>query len=165
MNQAGRLQVTTRGDREIVMSRHFAAPRALVFAAYTQPELVKRWLGARGGWELAVCEIDLRVGGRYRYVWRNESKGLAMGLSGNYLEIVEAERIVCTEVWDEPWYPGDAVVTTEFVEDDGSTTLTLTVAYASAEARDGVLRTGATQGVGESYDQLAELLLEGWLVE
>jgi uncharacterized protein YndB with AHSA1/START domain len=147
------------------MSRHFAAPRALVFAAHTQPELVKRWLGVRAGWVLAVCEIDLRAGGAYRYVWRHEQRALDMGLSGEYLTIDAPERIVCTELFDQAWYPGDAVVTSEFQEDGGSTALTITVLYASAAARDGVLNSGAAQGVADSYDKLAELLLEGWLVE
>ncbi len=166
MKQAARLTVEAQGECDLVMRRSFAAPRALVFTAYTQPELVKRWLGARAGWEMAVCEIDLRVGGLYRYLWRHVRLGFEMGMGGQYLEVVAPERIVCTEVFDTAWYPGGAVVTAEFADDDGATMLTTTVRYESREARDGVMsHSGATEGVGESYDNLAELLQEGWLVE
>lgn len=157
MNIAETLQVTTPSEREIAMTRVFDAPRHLVFEAYTKPELVKRWLGARAGWSLDVCEIDLRVGGRYRYVWRG-TNGQEMGMGGVYLEIEPPERIVATEAFDESWYPGEAVVTALFSEQGGRTTLTLSVLYESKEARDAVLRTPATEGVGESFDKLAEVL-------
>lgn len=152
------LTVAALGDRELTLTRGFAAPRTLVFQAHTQPELLQRWLGVRAGWLLAVCEIDLRVGGLYRYVWRHATKGLEMGLGGKYLEISAPERLVCTELFDNPWYPGDAVVTTVFVEEDGQTALTMTVRYATAEARDMALQSGMATGVGESYDKLAEIL-------
>src|ERR1700720_367482 len=103
MKNSGALQVTAQSDREIVMTRVFDAPRNLVFDAWTKPELLKRWLGVFGGWALAVCEIDLKVGGAYRYVWRGPDSA-EMGMGGVYREIVPAERIVCTEVFDESWY-------------------------------------------------------------
>src|SRR3954471_17741721 len=106
MRNTGALQVTTPTDREIVMTRVFDAPRRLVFDAFTRPELLKRWLGVLGGWSLEVCEVDLRVGGTYRYVWRGPD-GTAMGMRGVHREIVPAERIVATEVFDDPWYEGE----------------------------------------------------------
>jgi len=156
-NQAATLQVTTPSDREIALTRAFDAPRTLVWDALTKPELVRRWLGARAGWSMVVCEIDLRVGGSYRYVWRNAS-GTEMEMGGVYREVVRPERMVNTERFDEAWYPGEAVGTAVLVEHDGRTTLTTTVRYASREARDGVLKSPMEQGVAESYDKLAELL-------
>ncbi len=157
MQKSGALKVTTAGDRAIVMTRDFDAPRALVFDAYTRPELVKRWLGVQGGWSLAVCEIDLRVGGAYRYVWRHPDQP-DMGMRGVYREVVAPERIVATEVFDEPWYPGEAVGTVVLIEHGGKTTLTTTIVYESQEARDAVLRSPMEQGVAASYDRLAEVL-------
>ena len=139
------------------LTRRFGAPRAMVFEAWTRPELLKRWLGVRGGWSFAVCEVDLRVGGKYRYVWRGKD-GKEMGMGGVYREIVRPERIVTTEEFDDPWYPGDAQDTTVFVEKGGKTTVTTTVRYASKEARDGVLKSPMETGVAQSYDKLAEVL-------
>jgi uncharacterized protein YndB with AHSA1/START domain len=157
MRNTGALQVTTPTDREIVMTRVFDAPRSLVFDAFTRPELLKRWLGVFGGWSLEVCEVDLRVGGTYRYVWRGPD-GAEMGMRGVHREIVPAERIVATEVFDDPWYEGEAVSTVVFVEQGGKTTITNTVLYASKETRDAVLRTPMEKGVAAGYDKLADLL-------
>jgi uncharacterized protein YndB with AHSA1/START domain len=158
VKDADTLKVTTPSEREIAMTRVFDAPRRLVFDALTKPELVKRWLGVRGGWTMTVCEIDLRVGGTLRYVWRKDSKGIEMGMRGIYREIVPSERIVNTETFDDPWFPGEALDTTILVERDGKTTLTTTVLYDSQETRDGVLKSGMERGVAESYDMLAEYL-------
>jgi uncharacterized protein YndB with AHSA1/START domain len=160
MNIEG-LKLTTRGDREIVMTRDFAAPRRLVFDAFTKPELVKQWLLGPPGWSMPVCEIDLKAGGRYRYVWRQDSDGSEMGMGGVYREIVPQERVVCTEVFDEAWYPGEAVGTVVFSELGGKTTITQTILYQSREARDAVLKSGMEKGVVASYDRLAELLASG----
>ena len=89
------------------MTRVFDAPRSLVFDAWTKPELLKRWLGVRGGWSMVVCEVDLKVGGTYRFVWRGPDKA-EMGMGGVYREIVPPERLVATESFDDPWYPGEA---------------------------------------------------------
>lgn len=102
MKSAGNLKVAALSDREIVMTRVFDAPRNLVFDAYTKPELLKRWLGVFGGWTMAVCEVDLRVGGSYRWVWRG-ADGTNMGVRGIYREIVPPERLVNTEKFDEAW--------------------------------------------------------------
>jgi uncharacterized protein YndB with AHSA1/START domain len=157
VQNVGKLQVTTPSDREIAMTRVFDAPRGLVFDAWTKPELLKRWLGVRGGWTFAVCEVDLRVGGAYRYVWRGPT-GTEMGMGGVFREIVRPERIVATEKFDQSWYEGDALDTTVLVEKNGKTTVTTTVLYASREVRDAVLKSPMERGVAESYDKLAEVL-------
>ncbi len=139
------------------MTRIFDAPRALVYEALTRPDLVKRWLGAVGGWSMAVCEIDLRVGGTYRYVWQGPD-GERMGMRGTYREIVPAERIVSTETFDEKWYEGDAVGTVTLVERAGKTTLTTTVRYSSRAVRDSVLESPMKEGVAAGYDHLEQVL-------
>ena len=157
MKNIGNLTVTTPTDREIEMTRVFDAPRRLVFEALTKPELVKQWLLGPPGWTMPVCEIDLRVGGGFRYVWHGAG-GEQMGMRGVYREIVPPERIVATESFDEPWYPGEAVGTYILAEQAGKTTLTFTVRYGSRETRDAVLKTGMDTGVAASFDRLAELV-------
>jgi uncharacterized protein YndB with AHSA1/START domain len=160
METAPTLTLTTPSEREIALSRVFAAPRHLVFAALTQPELVRRWLLGPPGWTMPVCEIDLRVGGAYRYVWRGPD-GAEMGVSGIYRTITPPERIVASEVFDEPWYPGEGQTTTVLAERDGETTLTLTILYESPEARAIALRSSMEKGMAMSFDRLAELLAAG----
>jgi len=138
------------------MIRAFDAPRQLVFDAFTKPELLKCWLYGPDGWTLAVCEIDLRVGGRYRYVWKGH--GVEMGMSGEYREIVVPERIVSIEKFDEAWYPGEAVGTVVLIEQAGTTTVTQTLQYESRAARDGVLKSPMESGVAMGYDRLEKLL-------
>jgi uncharacterized protein YndB with AHSA1/START domain len=157
VKNVGKLQVTTPSEREIAMTRVFDAPRSMVFDAWTKPELLKRWLGVRGGWSFAVCEVDLKVGGAYRFVWRGPT-GTEMGMGGVYREIVRPERLVATEKFDEAWYEGQALDTTTFVERGGKTTATTTVLYDSREIRDAVLKSPMERGVAESYDKLDEVL-------
>ena len=157
MMNPGSLKITTPSDREIAMTRVFDAPRRLVYDAYTKPELLKRWLGVHNGWVLAVCEIDLKVGGAYRYVWRGPD-GMEMGMRGVYQELIPSERVVATEKFDQPWYEGEAVGTVTFDEQDGKTTLTMTIRYASKDVRDAVLASPMEQGVAAGFDKLAELL-------
>jgi uncharacterized protein YndB with AHSA1/START domain len=155
------LVVSTPSDLEIVMVRSFNAPRALVFDAFTRPDLIRRWLGRRGD-EMTVCEVDLRVGGRWRYVWRLR-EGNEMGMQGEFREIVVPERIVQTEVFEGPDFTtmGEGTLNTLVLEERGGiTTVTITALYQSREARDGALATGMEEGAGESYDRLAELLAE-----
>lgn len=159
MMNPGSLKITTPSDREIAMTRVFDAPRRLVYEAYTKPELLKRWLGVHNGWTLAVCEIDLKVGGTYRYVWRHPD-GMEMGMRGVYRELIPSERVVATEKFDQPWYEGEAVGTVTFDEQDGKTTLTMTILYASKDIRDAVLQSPMEQGVAAGFDKLAELLPE-----
>jgi len=151
------LTVTTPSDREITMTRVFDAPRSLVFDALTQPELLKRWGGGAPGWSLVVCDVDLRVGGAWRWVTRGPD-GSEMGLRGVYQEIVRPERLVTTESFDDPWYPGEALDTTVLVEHGGKTRLTTTVLYPSREVRDAVLKTPMARGVAQGYDRLEDLL-------
>ena len=158
MNNPGSLKITTRGERELLMTRGFNAPRRLVFDAFTKPERVRHWLLGPDGWSMVVCEIVLRVGGHYRYVWRRDKDGTEMGMSGVHQEVVPPERIVATEKFDQAWYAGEAVNTTVLVEQGGKTTLTQTVLYQSREARDGVLKSGMERGVAASYDRLEKLL-------
>ena len=150
-------KVTTPSDREIAIARDFDAPRQLVFDAFTKPELVRRWLLGPPGWTMPVCEIDLRVGGTYRYVWRKEG-AKDMGMGGTFREVVSPERIVATEKFDDAWYPGEALVTTLFVEQGKVTRTTITVLYESKEARDVASRSGMEQGMAAGYNRLEELL-------
>src|SRR5712671_4016175 len=154
MKNTGTLKVTTPTDREIVMTRVFDAPRRLVFDAFSKPELLKRWFGPRG-WSLVVCDVDLKVGGGFRFVLRGPD-GKQMGMRGVYREIVPPERSVHMESFDD--YPGESQVTAVFVEEGGKTTLTATVLYESKEVRDAVIKSGMEHGAAEIYDKLAELL-------
>ena len=153
----GSLTVSTPTDRDVQMTRVFDAPRRLVYDAMTKPELLKQWLFGPDGWSLEVCEIDLRVGGAFRYVWRGPG-GQTMGMRGVFREISPPERVVQTERFDDPWYEGEAVGTLVLVERAGQTHLTLTVRYASQAVRDAVLKTGMAGGVAAGYDRLAGLL-------
>ncbi len=155
MKNTGTLKVTTPTDREIVLTRVFDAPRRMVFDAFSKPELLKRWFGPRG-WSLVVCEVDLRVGGGFRFVLRSPD-GKEMGMRGVYREITPPERSVHIESFDD--YPGsDSQVTATFIEQGGKTTMTATVLYPSKEVRDIVIKSGMEHGAAESYDKLAELL-------
>ena len=154
MKNTGTLKVTTPTDREIVLTRVFDAPRNLVFDAFSKPELLKRWFGPRG-WSLVVCDVDLRVGGGFRFVMRSPD-GKDMGMRGTYRELAPPDRSVHMESFDD--YPGESQVTAVFVEQDGKTTLTATILYPSKEVRDIVIKSGMEHGAAESYDKLAELL-------
>ncbi len=157
MKETGALQITTPTEREIVITRAFDAPRRLVFEAMTKPELLKRWLYGPGDWSLEVCEIDLRVGGAYRYVWRRVSDGTEMGMGGVHREVVPPEKLVVTERFDDAWYPGEALVTTRLVEQSGRTKLTVTILYETREARDVALRS-SVDGMELGYDRLEKVL-------
>lgn len=157
MTNANELQITTPSEREMAMTRVFDAPANLVFDAWTKPELLKRWLGVRGGWSMSVCEVDLTVGGQYRFVWSGPDRS-DMGMGGVYREIASPKRLVSTEQFDDPWYPGEAVDTLDLVEENGKTTLTATTLYDSQEIRDAVLGSGAAGGIEESYEELDNVL-------
>jgi uncharacterized protein YndB with AHSA1/START domain len=144
-------------DREIQVSRDFDAPRSLVFDAFTKPELVRRWLLGPPGWTMPVCEIDLRVGGFYRYVWRSENDGSQTGIRGVFRQVVPLERLVATEKFDDAWYPGEALDTTVFEEIRGITRTTITVLYESQVARDTARRSGMEYGMAAGYDRLETL--------
>jgi uncharacterized protein YndB with AHSA1/START domain len=152
------LKLTTPSDREIAMTRVFDVPRKLVYDAHTKPDLVRQWLLGPPGWSTPVCEMDVRIGGKYRWVWRHDQNGSTMGMGGVYREIVAPERLVSTERFDEAWYPGEALNTLVLVEKGGRTTLTQTMRYESREPRDAVIKSGMKRGVAASYDRLDDLL-------
>ncbi len=152
------VQVTTPSDREVTITRMFDAPRELVFKALTTPELIKQWLHGPNGWTMVTCEFDLRVGGGVRYEWK-KSGGPKMGLTGTIRDFKAPERIVHTERFDDDWTGGETQVTTTFTEHRGQTTLSITVRYASVEARDAALRTGMTEGMNATYQMLDALLV------
>jgi uncharacterized protein YndB with AHSA1/START domain len=143
--------ITTPSDRELVMTRVLDAPRALVFDAWTNPAHVPQWMLGPEGWTMPVCDIDLRPGGAWHFVWR-KSDGSEMGMHGEYREITPPARLVSTESWGGDW--PDTLNTVVLSEADGQTTMTLTVLYPSKEARDAALETGMTDGVSESFDRL-----------
>jgi len=151
------LVVATPNDFDVVCTRVFAAPARLVFDCHTRPELVRRWLLGPPGWSMPVCEIDLRPGGRFRYLWRNDETGKEFALGGTYREIEAPRRLVCTEAFEDGDMP-EALTTTVFTESDGRTTMTLTISYASRAHRDAALATGMTGGMGQSYDRLDGVL-------
>jgi uncharacterized protein YndB with AHSA1/START domain len=157
MPNIGGAQVTTPSEREIRIQRTFSAPRRLVYDAYTKPELVKRWLGNMPGWSWAACEMDVRVDGRYRWVWKGPD-GVEMGMGGAYREVVPHERLVSTEQFDQAWYAGEAVDTVVFTEHAGKTTVTTSIVYESKAVRDGVLQSPMADGMEQGYQQLDALL-------
>ena len=153
----GTLQLTKPSDCEFQLKRMFAAPRERVFAAFTEPELLKRWFFGKPGGTLVVCEVGRKPGESLRYVWRDPD-GSEMGMSGVCREFKAPERIVGTEEWDQRWYPGTATGTITFTEEGGVTTLTQTLRYESQAARDTVLGTMVEHAMALGYDRLAELL-------
>ena len=152
-SRAGETIVTTPSDREIVMTHVVDAPRTLVFEAHTSVEHVPNWMLGPSGWTMPVCEIDLRPGGAWRFVWRREN-GSEMEIRGEYREIEPPARLVQTESWGGDW--PESVNTITFEEEDGRTTITSTVLYPSLEARDRALGTGMTDGWSAGYNRLDE---------
>jgi uncharacterized protein YndB with AHSA1/START domain len=157
MQKHGKLEITTPSEREIAFTRIFNAPRQLVFDAWTKPELLKRWLYGPNGWSLATCEVDLRVGGRYRYVWHH-TNGNEMGMGGIYKEVAPPERLVNTQLFDQDWTGGEAVGTLVLTEKDGKTITVNTVLYASKQARDGALSTPMADGMEMGYVRMEDIL-------
>lgn len=158
---AGELTINQPSDLEVELVRTFAAPRELVFRAFTEPELLEQWMLGPGGWTMPVCEVDLRVGGGYRQVWR-KSGAPDMGLTGEYLEVTPPERLVATELFDDDWTGGRTTVTTTFDDRAGSTPPTTRVVtlvkYSSEEARNAAVRTGMAEGMEAGFKRLDDLL-------
>lgn len=152
------LEVAALGETEIVMTRSFDAPKRLVWRAFTEPALLRRWLLGPDGWTMKVCEIDLRAGGKYRYVWYHPERDVEMGMGGHYVEIVPQTRIVNTEVFDESWYEGQMTATLTFVEEGGVTTTKQVMRYDSKRTRDAVLESPMETGVSAGYDRLDGVL-------
>jgi len=152
------LSITTPNDFEIRMVRQFDAPRALVFDAFTQPQWLRLWLYGPDGWAFESCEVDLRVGGGYRYVWTHERDGKRMAAGGEFHELAAPVRVVATQRFDDAWYAGDSLNTLEFDESPrGVTTMTQTLRYQSRDVRDGVLRSGMERGLEAGYSRLDKL--------
>lgn len=150
--------VTTPSDFEVQVVRAFAAPRQLVFEALSKPEFVRRWLLGPPGWSMPVCEIDMRVGGRYRYEWLNAGSGERFGMGGSFREVLAPERIVATELFDGGIMGPESLTTTTLAEAAGRTMLTMLMRYTSKEVRDAVLATGMADGMARSFEQLDVLL-------
>jgi uncharacterized protein YndB with AHSA1/START domain len=152
-------KVTTPSDNEIRITRLFDAPRSLVFEAMTKPEHVRRWWGILDeGHSVPVCEIDLRVGGKWRFVGRTPA-GDIPAFYGEFREIVPPERVVQTEYY-EPFPDAGSVVTMVLTEENGKTRITVTSVYPSKEVRDMVLQTGMEKGAALSYDRLEDVARE-----
>ena len=157
MGNTGKSEVTLPNDREVVVKRAFSAPPGIVFDAFTKPELVKRWLLGPPGWSMPVCEMDLRVGGKFVWRWRAED-GQEFGFTGEFREVERPSRIVHTENYD----PGDiggtmggeALVISEFQAQGTGTLYTVTIRYQSKADRDAAVKTGMTGGMEMSYARL-----------
>ena len=152
-------KVTTPSDREIGLTRLFDAPRRLVFEAMSQPEHIRRWWGNLAeGYSVPVCEVDLRVGGAWRFVNRTP-KGEEAAFYGIYREIVPPDRLVFTEIFEK--FPDtESVVTAVFTDEGGKTRLTVTAEYPTRDIRDMVIKTGMEKGAAISYDRLEEVARE-----
>ncbi len=146
---------TTPTDREVRITRVVDAPRHLVFEAWTEPRHLTRWFLGPEGWTMPVCEIDLRAGGSWHYVWR-KSNGTEMAMSGAVLEVIAPERMVTTERWGPEW--PETINTVVFTESGPRTTITLTILYPSKAARDAALATGMKDGTEYSFARLDALL-------
>ncbi|MEA2902877.1 MAG: hypothetical protein QOI12_264 [Alphaproteobacteria bacterium] len=163
--------VTTPSDREVTVVREFDAPARLIWDAHTTPELMKRWLLGPPGWSMPHCTVDLRVGGRYRYVWKNDETGAQFGAYGEHREVAPFERIVTTENMDglgpepfnlEPRWGSEApsVNTLTLAEAGGKTTLTLNMCFPSKQIRDMAVRSGMSDGMAMGYDRLEAMAAE-----
>ena len=144
---------STPSDREVAWTRSFAAPRERVFRAFTEPEHVQRWLLGPDGWTMPICEMDLRVGGEWRYVWRNADGG-EFAIQGVFREIERPARLVYTE----SMMGSEALQTIVLTEEDGITTMVSSLLYGSRAERDAAIATGMEEGASQSYDRLAEVL-------
>jgi uncharacterized protein YndB with AHSA1/START domain len=172
MEKTGTLKVTTPTDLEIVMMRSFDAPRRLVWNAMTKPDLVRRWMFTPPGWTWAECEMDVRVGGKFRWAWNGPDGVLALSIWGEYREVTPPAKIVHTECMEmgagagghgsdgehaEPW---ELRATLELVEQGGKTRLKMTLLFPTREGRDAALASGMEHGVAAGYETLDGLLAE-----
>jgi uncharacterized protein YndB with AHSA1/START domain len=152
-------------DTEVLVKRSFDAPVKLVWRAYMEADLMRRWCGGHPGWSMPVCEMDMRVGGRYRWRWRSDESGQEFGFTGEVLEVVPHSRIVHTQSFD----PGDlggsmggepSLITVAFQEAGGVTSVTTSIKYASKADRDAAFSTGMTDGMEVSYKRLDDVMAE-----
>jgi uncharacterized protein YndB with AHSA1/START domain len=145
----------TPSERELSATYVVDAPRGRVFEAWTRPQHVPKWMLGPDGWSMPVCEIDLRPGGQWHYVWR-QADGTEMEMRGVYREVAPPERLVSTESWGGDW--PETLNTLVLSEAHGATTMTLTVRYPSEKARDTAVGTGMKAGMAQSFDRLREYL-------
>ena len=159
------IEVTQPSDREVRVVRTFKAPRTLVWDAHTKPELIQKWMLGPPGWTMPVCEMDVRVGGAYRWRWRNDADGKEFGFFGQFTEVTKPSKIAHLETFD----PGDvggamtnepAEVTTTFAEDNGVTSLTVNMRFASKQTRDMAVGTGMTDGMEIGYQRLDKIAVD-----
>ena len=155
MKSMSTVTITTPNDRDVVITREFDAPRSLVFEALTRPELIRKWMKAPGR-SLEICDVDLRVGGAYHFVWKGPGRR-DVGMYGVYREVAPPERLVVTESWED-WDAGETMSTTVLVERAGKTILTNTAHFPSRDVRDTVLKSGLESGAAENYNLLAAAL-------
>jgi uncharacterized protein YndB with AHSA1/START domain len=159
MNRIGQLDIQELGENELLFTRFFKAPPEHVFRAQTEPQLIKRWLLGPPGWTMPECTVDLRVGGRLRYVWAHED-GRSMGMGGVFREINAPGKLVHTELFDEDWTGGETLCATTLTPQAGGTLYALNIRCSTREARAKVLAIGATKGLQASYDVLDQLLAD-----
>ncbi|MCG8586637.1 MAG: SRPBCC domain-containing protein [Pirellulales bacterium] len=152
------LQLTTPSETEIRLERSFDAPLSSVWQAYTESQIVQRWLTGPPGYSMPECEIDFRPGGRWRYLWLTDQG--EMEAYGTFREIIERQKIVYTETFAE-WPDYEALGTASFTEAEGLTTIVVNIAYGSQQARDAVIDSHVEYGMEMSYSNLDELLAEG----
>jgi len=155
-------QVTLPSDREVRVTRQFNAPRQLVWDAHTQPELLPKWLGY-DGWDMPVREMDVRIGGKYRWQWKNRDDGKQFGFFGTFTEVSAPSKLTHEQYYD-PGNMGGAmpaddpcIVSLDLSEQNGVTTLGCTMTFASKEARDDAVSTGMTDGMEFSYARLDDM--------
>ncbi|MGE0739934.1 MAG: SRPBCC family protein [Hyphomonadaceae bacterium] len=158
------VQVTLPSDREVRVTRQFNAPRQLVYDAHTKPELVRKWQAGYEGWDMSVCDMDVSVGGKYRWQWKNREDGKRFGFFGTFTEVNASAKITHEQFYD----PGEmdfampvgdpCIVSVELSEKGGVTTLVCNMTFASKEARDGAVATGMTDGMEYNYAHLDDLV-------
>lgn len=162
--RANSAEVTLPADGQVEVTRSFNAPRTLVYEAYTKPDLMRRWLVGYPGWTMPVCEMDVRIGGTFRWRWQNEADESEFGFHGEFLAVETPSLLRHTQAFDPGTLggtmgDGEAIVTVTFTEDDkGVTTVSTLIDYGSNESRDAALSTGMTDGMEQSYQLLDELL-------
>jgi uncharacterized protein YndB with AHSA1/START domain len=162
VTSSGTATLTLPTDEQILITREFDAPKHLVYKAFTTPELVKRWWHAKRG-EMTVCEIDLRVGGKWRYAMVTDD-GFEVGFHGEYREVVPNERVVSTEIYeglpdDVSDEEGATVNTATFAEEDGRTTLTILVQASNRTSRDAIIESGMEDGLQDALDLLEQVAI------
>jgi uncharacterized protein YndB with AHSA1/START domain len=156
-------EASTPSDTEVLVKRSFDAPVILVWRAYTEPDLVRRWLLGPPGWSMPICEMDVRVGGKYRWRWRGDEDGKEFGFSGEFQEVTPHSKLVHTQDYDagdleDSMGQEGAVVTVTFEEANGVTRVATSIKFASKEDRDAAFSTGMTDGMEMGYKRLDRVL-------